>query len=82
MPETCVEKCNGNCCSHYSVLITDKDAVRIMKATGLKPKNFLCLFPGDTKNGEFYPKIRIANEEKFLGLKYADDLSCYFWMKG
>jgi Fe-S-cluster containining protein len=67
---------------YYSVLVTDKDAIRVMNATKFHPSRFLELHSPEKERKGFYPKVCISNEWKVLGLKHNFyDLSCYFFMK-
>lgn len=82
MKEPCIEDCTGHCCMYYSILVTPKDAVRIMNATKFHPKRFLELHSPSKETKGFYPKVLVSNEWKVLGLKHNFyDLSCYFFMK-
>ena len=76
----CFNKCNGYCCTKYTVLITTEDVIRILKNTPLRPEQFLSLYYVNDDILRYFPKIIMRSEEVVLGLRQRPDGSCIFFL--
>ena len=68
----------GECCRRYWIPVTHRDAARIVKYTGMKPREFLALFPKDMAADWDEPVIRLRDGEYYLVLKKRLDGTCIF----
>ena len=76
----CYNNCSGYCCTKYTVIITCRDIIRILKNTPLKPLDFLMLFNANEETSKYFPKIIINSEEVVIGLKQKQNNACIFFL--
>ncbi|MFB6470811.1 MAG: YkgJ family cysteine cluster protein [Vulcanisaeta sp. AZ3] len=68
----------GECCKRYWIPVTHRDAAEIIKYTGMKPREFLALFPKDMAADWDEPVIKLKDGEYYLILKKRLDGTCIF----
>ncbi|MGC8542882.1 MAG: YkgJ family cysteine cluster protein [Vulcanisaeta sp.] len=74
----------GECCRRYWIPVTHRDIARIVKYTGMRPRDFLALFPREMAADWDEPVIKIGGGEYYLVLKKRLDGTCIFnkWVNG
>nr|WP_069806469.1 YkgJ family cysteine cluster protein [Vulcanisaeta thermophila] len=74
----------GECCRRYWIPVTHIDVARIARYTGLRPREFVALFPKDMAAQWDEPLIKLSNGEYYLILKKRLDGTCIFnkWVDG
>ncbi|MHA1144594.1 MAG: YkgJ family cysteine cluster protein [Candidatus Helarchaeota archaeon] len=74
-----MNKCDGHCCSSYTVLITSEDAIRISQGVKLDPEEYLVIYDSSVENQNFYPTITIQENNVVLGIRFKpDSTTCFF----
>jgi Fe-S-cluster containining protein len=68
----------GECCRRYWIPVTHIDVARIAEFTGMKPRDFLALFPRDMAADWDEPVIKLKDGEYYLILKKRLDGTCIF----
>ncbi len=68
----------GECCRRYWIPVTHIDIARICRYTGLKPRDFIALFPKESTAGWDEPVIRLRDGEYYLVLKKRLNGTCIF----
>jgi hypothetical protein len=68
----------GECCRRYWIPVTHIDVARIAEFTGMKPRDFLALFPKDMAADWDEPVIKLRDGEYYLVLKKRLDGTCIF----
>jgi len=68
----------GECCRRYWVPVTHVDVARIMKHTGLRPRDFLALFHKDMASDWEYPTVKLRGGEYYVILRKRLDGTCVF----
>ncbi|MCG2879700.1 MAG: YkgJ family cysteine cluster protein [Vulcanisaeta sp.] len=68
----------GECCRRYWIPVTHVDVARIAKFTGMRPRDFLALFPKDMAADWDEPVIKLRDGEYYLVLKKRLDGTCIF----
>ncbi|MHC1591367.1 MAG: YkgJ family cysteine cluster protein [Candidatus Helarchaeales archaeon] len=75
----CMNKCDGHCCSSYTVLLTSEDALRLHEGLSLSPKEYLTIYDASVENQNFYPVIKMQGIDVVLGIKFKPGTTtCYF----
>ncbi|WP_054843276.1 YkgJ family cysteine cluster protein [Vulcanisaeta souniana] len=68
----------GECCRRYWIPVTHRDVARIARYTGMRPREFLALFPKEMAADWDEPVIRLRDGEYYLVLKKRLDGTCIF----
>jgi Fe-S-cluster containining protein len=75
MPEGFCAKCQGKCCTEFTVYVTHADIKRLLDYTKWDPETFITAYGDDGRCT--YPLVRMKDFEVRLGLTH-NDRKCVF----
>jgi len=68
----------GKCCTSFGVCVTPFDILRISKATGTKPTEFLSVIPEPPERERTEPAILMEGQRSLIILKWNGEMVCTF----
>ncbi len=69
----------GKCCTSFGVCVTPPDMVRISRATGLEPLEFVTAIPEPAGRERTEPAVLISGERSLIVLRWKEKLVCTFY---